>query len=175
MKAKFCALQERGVLRLSGRDVRAFLQALVTRDLDYLTTAQTVYSALLTPQGKYLFDFFLAQHDGDILLDGEAARLDALMKRLNMYKLRADVAITKEDGWEISAVYNGNIGMEPKAGAAWPFDAGVAFPAWEQEACGIAISWHQRITVLRVDDHRVVERFFHRDAAGQHRRILPLG
>ena len=127
MKANFCALRERGVLRLSGRDVRTFLQALVTRDLDYLTTAQTVYSALLTPQGKYLFDFFLAQHDGDILLDGEAARLDALMKRLNMYKLRADVVITKEDGWEISAVYNGNIGMEPKAGAAWPFDAGVAF------------------------------------------------
>ncbi len=127
MKANFCALRERGVLRLSGRDVRTFLQALVTRDLDYLTTAQTVYSALLTPQGKYLFDFFLAQHDTDILLDGEAARLDALMKRLNMYKLRADVVITKEDGWEISAVYNGNIGMEPKAGAAWPFGAGVAF------------------------------------------------
>ena len=127
MKANFCALRERGVLRLSGRDVRTFLQALVTRDLDYLTTAQTVYSALLTPQGKYLFDFFLAQHDGDILLDGEAARLDALMKRLNMYKLRADVAITKEDGWEISAIYNGNIGMEPKAGAARPFGAGVAF------------------------------------------------
>ena len=58
MKANFCALRERGVLRLSGRDVRTFLQALVTRDLDYLTTAQTVYSALLTPQGKYLFDFF---------------------------------------------------------------------------------------------------------------------
>ncbi len=127
MKANFCALRQRGVLRLSGRDVRTFLQALVTRDLDYLTTAQTVYSALLTPQGKYLFDFFLAQHDGDILLDGEAARLDALMKRLNMYKLRADVAITKEDGWEISAIYNGNSGMEPKAGAARPFGAGVAF------------------------------------------------
>jgi len=127
MKANFCALRQRGVLRLSGRDVRTFLQALVTRDLDYLTTAQTVYSALLTPQGKYLFDFFLAQHDGDILLDGEAARLDALMKRLNMYKLRADVAITKEDGWEISAIFDGNIGMEPKAGAAGPFGAGVAF------------------------------------------------
>ena len=127
MKANFCALQERGVLRLSGRDVWTFLQALVTRDLDHLTTAQAVYSALLTPQGKYLFDFFLAQHDGDILLDGEAARLDALMKRLNMYKLRADVAITKEDGWEISAVYNGNIDMEPKAGAAQLFGSGVAF------------------------------------------------
>jgi len=127
MKANFCALRQRGVLRLSGRDVRTFLQALVTRDLDYLTTAQTIYSALLTPQGKYLFDFFLAQHGGDILLDGEAARLDALIKRLNMYKLRADVTITKEDGWEISAIYNGNSGMEPKAGAARPFGAGVAF------------------------------------------------
>ena len=127
MKANFCALRQRGVLRLSGRDVRTFLQALVTRDLDYLTTAQTVYSALLTPQGKYLFDFFLAQHGGDVLLDGEAARLDALIKRLNMYKLRADVTITKEDGWEISAIYNGNSGMEPKAGAARPFGAGVAF------------------------------------------------
>lgn len=127
MEANYCVLPKRGALRLTGRDVRNFLQTLITRDLDDLTPKRAIYSALLTPQGKYLFDFFLAQQDDDILLDGQADRLNALTKRLNSYKLRADVTITPENQWEISVVFGGNMGSKIEPGRAKPFGVGVEF------------------------------------------------
>ncbi len=139
MEANYCLLPGRGVLRLSGGDVRTFLQALVTRDLDDLSPEQAVYSALLTPQGKYLFDFFLAQQGEDILLDGEAARLNDLAKRLNMYRLRADVAIESLEDWTVHAVFDGDIGLDGSAGAAKAFADGVAFTDPRLEAAGTRI------------------------------------
>lgn len=127
MKANYCILPKRGALRLAGRDIREFLQALITRDLGALNPERAVYSALLTPQGKYLFDFFLAQQGNDFLLDGDAACLDALTKRLNLYKLRADITITPLDKWEIGTVFGGDIGMEGGPGATRPFSSGVEF------------------------------------------------
>ena len=131
MEANYCPLPGRGVLRLAGGDVRTFLQALVTRDLDDLSPDRAVYGALLTPQGKYLFDFFLAQQGDDLLLDGEAGRLDDLAKRLKMYKLRADVTIQTADGWQVYGVFggvlDGNLGLGAGPGAARQFSDGVAY------------------------------------------------
>lgn len=82
----------RKVLRLSGADVRDFLQGLITNDINRVDDGM-IYSALLTPQGKLIADFFL-QADGDaILLDADGTIADALAQRLTMYKLRADVVI----------------------------------------------------------------------------------
>ena len=87
---------DRAVLRISGADHAKFLQDLVTNDLAGLEQG-LVYAALLTPQGKYLFDFLLA-FDGDgILIDVASDRAPALVQRLNMYKLRADVTVTATD------------------------------------------------------------------------------
>jgi tRNA-modifying protein YgfZ len=132
MKANYCLLPGRGVLRLSGADVLPFLQALITRDLDSLAPERAVYGALLTPQGKYLFDFFLAQRGDDLLLEGEAERLDALAKRLNMYRLRADVQIEDMGGeWEVHAAFGAGtetaLGLMGGAGAAKALGDGVAF------------------------------------------------
>jgi folate-binding protein YgfZ len=127
MEANYCLLPGRGVLRLSGADVRTFLQALVTRDLDHLSPGQAVYGALLTPQGKYLFDFFLAQQGDDILLDGEAARLEALAKRLSMYRLRADITITALPDWEVGVVFAGDMGLGGEPGAAKAFGEGIVY------------------------------------------------
>ena len=127
MKANYCVLPKRGVLRLTGHDIRGFLQALITKDLDNLTPMRAVYSALLTPQGKFLFDFFLTQQGDDILLDGQANDLNALTTRLNMYKLRADVNITPEKHWEISVVFGGDMGSEKEPGRAKTFGGGVEF------------------------------------------------
>lgn len=143
MEANYCRLPGRGVLRLSGEDVRTFLQALVTRDLDHLTPETAVYGALLTPQGKYLFDFFLAQQGEDFLLDGEAGRLDALAKRLNMYKLRADVSIDVADDWHVHGVFNcdiaGDMGLAESAGALKTFGDGVAFVDPRMAAAGARV------------------------------------
>lgn len=86
----------RRILRLTGTDSADFLQGLITNDIARLDQG-LVYAALLTPQGKYIADFFLARDtQGDsaaILLDVADALADPLVKRLNMYRLRADVAI----------------------------------------------------------------------------------
>ena len=82
----------RRILRLSGADTVTFLQGLVTNDVDKLDQG-LVYAAILTPQGKYLADFFLARDDDDVLLDVAEDLADGLVKRLSMYKLRADVQI----------------------------------------------------------------------------------
>ena len=86
----------RHVLRLSGVDCESFLQGLVTNDLAGLSQG-LVYTALLTPQGKYMADFFLLRQGNDILLDMAADLAPMLGPRLNMYKLRADVVITDSE------------------------------------------------------------------------------
>jgi tRNA-modifying protein YgfZ len=83
---------DRTVLRLSGPEVRDFLQGLVTNDVRRLDSGP-VYAALLSPQGKYLFDFSLVPDGDDVLLDVKAERAAALTQRLAMYRLRAKVTV----------------------------------------------------------------------------------
>jgi hypothetical protein len=90
-------LDDRAVIALSGPEARGFLQGLVTNDLDQLAPGRALYAALLTPQGKILFDFLIAEGDGAVLLDVAAAARDALLKRLKMYRLRAKVDIEARD------------------------------------------------------------------------------
>jgi folate-binding protein YgfZ len=84
---------DRAVLRVDGPDTREFLQGLVTNDVRRLD-AGPVYAALLSPQGKYLFDFILVAHGPEaVLVDVKADRAAALAQRLAMYRLRAKVTI----------------------------------------------------------------------------------
>ena len=91
-------LTARAVIRLSptepDEDVRAFLQGLVTNDV---TGALPVWAALLSPQGKVLFDFIVHGDGADLLLDCEAASADALAKRLSLYRLRRKIGIARDD------------------------------------------------------------------------------
>ncbi|MFC0590517.1 YgfZ/GcvT domain-containing protein [Novosphingobium aquiterrae] len=90
-------LASRAVIRLSplepGEDVAAFLQGLVTNDV---TGSLPVWAALLTPQGKVLFDFLVWADGSDLLLDCEAEQADALVKRLSMYRLRRKIGIARD-------------------------------------------------------------------------------
>ena len=89
-------MRTRRILRLSGEDTQDFLQGLITNDIAGLSDG-LVYAALLTPQGKYMADFFLCA-DGDAVLIDVAEELgDMLTQRLSMYKLRAKVEITQSD------------------------------------------------------------------------------
>jgi len=83
---------DRGLLQITGTDRVAFLQNLVTNDVARLAQG-LVYTALLTPQGKYLADFFLVPMGDAILIDVAAPLADGLTRRLSMYRLRADAAI----------------------------------------------------------------------------------
>lgn len=86
----------RTIIRISGADTQHFLQGLVSNDVSRLSEGP-VYAALLTPQGKYMADFFLVPEDKDVLLDIDATLAPTVLPRLNMYKLRADVTLTETD------------------------------------------------------------------------------
>ena len=85
----------RALIRIAGSDHRSFLQGLVTNDVGKVDHG-AVYAAILTPQGKYLADFLMVPDGDGILLDMDARLADGLMQRLSMYKLRADVSITRD-------------------------------------------------------------------------------
>ncbi|TDK49662.1 YgfZ/GcvT domain-containing protein [Antarcticimicrobium luteum] len=86
----------RRILRLSGPETEEFLQGLITNDIGKLGDG-LIYTALLTPQGKFIADFFLARDGAEVLLDVAEALAEDLVKRLNMYKLRAKVTISPTD------------------------------------------------------------------------------
>ncbi|HEY4344478.1 MAG TPA: folate-binding protein [Parvibaculum sp.] len=93
MSLKASILPERGVLRVGGAEARTFLQNLITNNVDLADGAKAVYAGLLTPQGKFLFDFFIVADGDSLLLDCDGARIGDLAKRLSFYKLRAQVTI----------------------------------------------------------------------------------
>jgi folate-binding protein YgfZ len=88
-------LTDRAVIRLSGEDVSGFLQGLVTNDV---ADVLPVWTGLLTPQGKCLFDFIVWGDGNDLLLDCEAEAVDDLIKRLAIYRLRRPITIERDPG-----------------------------------------------------------------------------
>jgi folate-binding protein YgfZ len=102
------AFPNRSILRLSGPDRAQFLQGLVSNDVTAVQPGRPVYACLLTPQGKFLHDFFLIADDDSLLIDCEADRRADLLSRLKMYKLRSKIELT--DVTDEYTVYGG-IGM----------------------------------------------------------------
>ncbi|QRM54840.1 folate-binding protein YgfZ [Sinorhizobium sp. BG8] len=90
-------LTGRAFLTVSGKDAEDFLQALITTDLPGMAASEIRPGALLTPQGKILFDFLIVREGDGFLLETSADQRDGLIKRLSMYKLRAAVEIAASD------------------------------------------------------------------------------
>ncbi len=101
-------LEDRAILEVSGEDARAFLQGLITNDIEKVSATEAVYAALLTPQGKYLFDFFIVANGDALWLDCEAAGRETLRRRLAMYRLRAKVEIDAGLDHEVHAAIGDN-------------------------------------------------------------------
>jgi folate-binding protein YgfZ len=129
-QGNFVVLDGRGILAVSGPDRGAFLQGLVSNDVEKVTAERAVYGALLTAQGKYLHDFIMAAAGEAIWLDAEAARLADLKRRLSMYRLRAKITIDELPDLGIAAVFGEGagaaLGLPEQPGAARPFGAGLA-------------------------------------------------
>src|SRR5689334_2570138 len=105
MERRFVALPERALLAIAGDDRAAFLQGLVSNDVTRASPTQAIHAALLTAQGKYLHDFFIAERDGALHLEGEAARLADLKRRLSLYKLRSKVTLAEAAGLAVFAAF----------------------------------------------------------------------
>lgn len=91
--AGYAQLADRGAVSVSGPDAAKFLQGLLTNDVDIARRDGAMFGALLSPQGKILFDLFVVARDDAFLIDCARVKAGELAKRLAMYKLRADVAI----------------------------------------------------------------------------------
>lgn len=105
--AKIARLTDRGVVSVNGADSEKLLQGLVTNDLEGLAQGTARHAGLLSPQGKILFEFFVLRTPDGYLLDVAAAKAADLVKRLAMYKLRADVTIADvSPSFAVYAVWN---------------------------------------------------------------------
>ena len=127
--------KSRQLLRISGSDWQDFLQGLVTNDVKKLQDGP-IYAALLSAQGKYMFDFFLAADDGGVLLDVAVDRAPALAQRLTMYRLRADVQIEADDRpvWRgIGAVPEGAFADPRHAAMGWRLYGGAVADALPED------------------------------------------
>lgn len=105
-------LPNRGLIHIEGPDRVAFLQGLISQNVEKLETAHIQYGCLLTPQGKFLHDFFLHRGDGFILMDCEGgARAEDLFERLNKYRLRADVKLSVEPYQPVYVLFDSDEGL----------------------------------------------------------------
>lgn len=111
----FVTLHARGLIRVSGADAFRFLQNLVTNDLSLLDSQPLLHACLLTPQGKFLHDFFISRDGDDYLLDCEGGpRTSDLLKRLTVYRLRSQVSMTAEERNPVYIVFNGEGTADPR-------------------------------------------------------------
>ena len=92
-KKKVYILEDRGILFVQGKDVKEFLQNLITNDIEKVNETNSCFASLLTPQGKYLFDFMIIKHKDGYFLDCEKLQIDNLFDQLDLYKLRSKVEI----------------------------------------------------------------------------------
>ncbi|HEU4959900.1 MAG TPA: folate-binding protein [Sphingomonas sp.] len=135
-------LADRALIRLSGEDVRGFLQGLVTSDVASIDTGP-VWTGLLTPQGKALFDFILWSDSDAVLIDCEAEQAGALAKRLTLYRLRRAIAIEPA----AAAVHwscNGENGVPdprlPELGRRWLAPAGAPAAGWREHRLRLGVA-----------------------------------
>jgi tRNA-modifying protein YgfZ len=102
-------LTDRGVIALCGAEARDFLQGLITNEMAECMAGNALYAALLTPQGKILFEFFVVADGERLLLECAAVRSEELTKRLGFYRLRAKVDITPQPDMAVAALWEENV------------------------------------------------------------------
>ena len=86
-------LDDRAIIYLNGEDAKEFLQNLISNDIDKVSGTNSCFSCLLTPQGKFLYEFIIIKHKTGYMIDCEKSQADGLFKQLNIYKLRSKIEI----------------------------------------------------------------------------------
>lgn len=139
MRMAATTLTDRALIRLSGENVRGFLQGIVTSDV---AGELPVWAGLLTPQGKCLFDFIVWSDGEDLLLDCEASAADDLMKRLAIYRLRRAIRVERDS----SAVHwaaEGDGGVPdprlPELGRRWLAAPGEPARGWHEHRLALGV------------------------------------
>jgi len=132
-------LVDRAVIRVSGDDVRGFLQGLVTNDV---SGELPVWAGLLTPQGKALFDFLVWADGEDLLIDCEAAQAGALVRRLSVYRLRRAITIARESALAVHWSAENGPTRDPRAlelGFRWIAPPGEPASDWHRHRLSVGV------------------------------------
>jgi folate-binding protein YgfZ len=143
--SRIARLESRAVVALGGPDWRGFLQGLITQDVETLTAGELRFGALLTPQGRLLFDLFIVGRADGCALDCAAERRDALIQRLMVYRLRAKVAIAADEA-AVWAAWD-----EKPAGEGWLADPRAPALGWR----GYGLSASANAREADYDAHRL--------------------
>ena len=137
-------LSDRAIIRLAGEDVREFLQGLVTQDVERVQPDAPQWAALLSAQGKALFDFLLWAHGDDILIDCEADAADDLARRLTLYRLRRPITIECDETLAVHWSPNANDRPAdprlPALGHRWLAPAGEAATGWHAHRLSLGVT-----------------------------------
>ncbi len=133
--SSFCLLPHRSVIAVSGADRVEFLQGLISNDTTKVAPGQAIWAALLTPQGRFLNDMFVADAGGEtLLLETERERAPALAKKLKMYTLRSKATVEdRSAAMEIAVAFGDN------ASKALGLDGAIAFVDPRLEALGVRV------------------------------------
>ncbi len=86
-------LKDRAILYVNGQDARDFLQNLISNDINKVTDSSSCFASLLTPQGKFLYEFIVVKHKSGFFIDCEKSQSEEILKQLNLYKIRSNVEI----------------------------------------------------------------------------------
>ena len=147
-------LPDRSVIEVGGEDRETFLQGLVSNDVSQVAPGQSVWAALLTPQGKWLADFFIFADGNRLLLDCERAQAAELLKRLSRFRLRARVTLRVADELSVYAAWSGAPPPAPIAAqdprlpeAGWRLLAATPLPTTALE-----IDWDRHRLALGLPD-----------------------
>jgi folate-binding protein YgfZ len=144
-QARIARLETRSVIVVSGADWAAFLQGLLTQDVDTLRPGEARFGALLTPQGRLLFDLIIVGWEGGCWLDCEASRREVLIQRLSIYRLRAKVEIAANEA-PVFAAWGA-----PPSGEGWLADPRLPELGWR----GYGLSVDPAASEADYDAHRL--------------------
>jgi folate-binding protein YgfZ len=127
----FVELPQRGLLTVAGDDRGTFLQGLISNDINKVDGTRAIYSGFLTPQGRYLHDFFVVGIGDVFYLDCERDRMEDLRRRLSLYRLRARVTLAAAPDMAVVALFGPGtvpaLGLQEEPGSARPLHGGVVY------------------------------------------------
>lgn len=136
-------LIDRALIRLSGEDVRGFLQGLLTNDLNLLAEDRPLWAGLLSAQGKALFDFILWADGEDVLIDCERDAAGDLARRLTLYRLRRPIAIGREENLCVHWSIDGDGPRDPRLpdlGHRWLGSCSEAAQGWREHRLSLGVT-----------------------------------
>jgi len=168
---------DRGFISVAGADARSFLQGIITNDVDAVDATHARYGAMLTPQGRIMWDFFIADiGENRLLLECDRDRLPAFLKRLAMYRLRADAQLGDASDEFSAIVFPGSdapaaLGLDAEPGSGRSWQGGVLFTDPRLAALGA----RAMVPSDRVDDALAASGLAAGDTASYDRLRLALG